>query len=86
MDVEYEYRINKPLKILTEYGFYSRLIEHGTNSVFPRLATALGAVWATGRILYQLRYRTRGPNGRRIGWQIGVLSIFSLVFLSSTYG
>ena len=47
-------------------------------ATYPRLASAFGAVWVLGKIVYCIAYSTKGPSGRRRG---AYISTFGLVVL-----
>ena len=47
-------------------------------ATYPRLASAFGAVWVLGKIMYYTGYSTKGPSGRRRG---AYISTFGLVVL-----
>jgi len=47
-------------------------------ATYPRLASAFGAVWVLGKIVYCIGYSTKGPSGRRRG---AYISTFGLVVL-----
>ena len=52
-------------------------------ATYPRLASAFGAVWVLGKIMYYTGYSTKGPSGRRRGAYISTFGLVVLVRLTA---
>ena len=54
--------------------------------VDAKLAAACGGIWVTGKLLYGIGYKLKGPSGRHIGGLISHLGDFPLFCMNIYHG